>query len=366
VHKGKPAASSAKPAGVLSGQLGTRYDGKLGSAEGTIEPMLNLVTFDRLRTVTVQLWQETGELRDPITTVPVPDEGGFFRAFNYDATAEGEDPLGMAPDHIRLSADKLTLYISKTALSPGFDLDAEYATATNIKVDTGSGYFFVIIDSKTERADDWEITLVAPGGFGMPWPSDESIVTLTPMTPQPDAEVVPNAAARARVRLRAGQTGEISFECDWAAKFDVLAQSIEIDRKSFRPNGEADYIDQTVKLTAALSVDGKGQGFAPQYTEPPVEIPSTGFRTIALPQFARRVTLLVKFGDAPSGDVPLAQIFVAFATPYQGSQGFIDGLSARAALFGSGLPIPHGANAIVITNMSAGALKLGAVFLLGL
>jgi hypothetical protein len=85
--------------------------------------------------------------------------------------------------------------------------------------------------------------------------------------------------------------------------------------------------------------------------------------TFALPQFARRVSLLLKYD---SGDAPLAQILIAFATPYSGSQGFIDALSARASLFGDGMPIPHGANAIRITNSSAETLKLGAIFHLGL
>jgi hypothetical protein len=85
-----------------------------------------------------------------------------------------------------------------------------------------------------------------------------------------------------------------------------------------------------------------------------------------IPNFARRVTLLLKYGSVGSGDAPLAQLFVAFKLPHQGSQGFIDALSARAALFGDGLPIPHGAEAIVLTNASADVVSMGAIFHLGL
>jgi hypothetical protein len=78
------------------------------------------------------------------------------------------------------------------------------------------------------------------------------------------------------------------------------------------------------------------------------------------------VSLLTRYGDgAPTGDAPLAQIYLAFAMPFSSSQGFIDALSARAALFGEGLPIPHGCNSIVLTNESPFGVELGAIFHLG-
>ena len=107
--------------------------------------------------------------------------------------------------------------------------------------------------------------------------------------------------------------------------------------------------------------------FGPQYTIPPIVVGAIEPRVILIPEFARRVSLLVKYGSAPGGDAPLAALFLGFALPLQGSQGFIDALSARGSLFGEGLPIPHGAYALVLTNLSGVAdLEMGVIFHLGL
>ena len=364
------AAAKAKTStpGVKSGQLGQRYDGKLGGAEGNTEPMLTLVEFDGVRSVTVQLHQQTRLPPDDPLTVPQPDLSSNVLFFNYDDTPEDTDPGGIAPNAFRFSTDKLKLYLSKDATNQAaWDLEEYLGGATKIRLWFSAELILTIGDDIVERADDYEIPL---GGFGASLaslPGDGFLTEVYGLTPQPPATYYPNASARAVVRVRSGQAGEIEFECDWAAKFEVLAQTIEIDRRSFRPNGAKSYVDTTVSLKAAVSLEGAGSSFAPVLTMPPLGVSaSNGERTYDIPQLARRVSLLTKYPDAPGGDVPLAQIFLAFATPFEGAMGYIDALSARDALFGDGMPIPHGAYQIVLTNASPTDLYLGLLFHLGL
>jgi hypothetical protein len=181
-----------------------------------------------------------------------------------------------------------------------------------------------------------------------------------------DQVSTPNAAARARVTYETTKTGEITFDCDWVGGFVVQATRLLIERVSVTPNPDEDFYPAHVRLAVTVGLNAEPPPFPPQMTVPPAQVDAGASRTIPIPSFARRLTLLARYGDEVSGDAPLGQIFVAFGVPFVGSLGFIDAATSSDALFGDGLVIPHGATEIVLSNASSGVLRLGAVFHLGL
>lgn len=285
-------------------------------------------------------------------------------------------PVTLVIERLREAPDATQLYFNAeghiVASDEPVDFGSEGAfepsvlSSHKVMLQGPSGSSVYTFDNATD--DPGLVLLISPvlvSTAGDPFVDGDEI-DLIPLTPQAPLDVYPNAAARARVRTRAGQSGDLMFECDWVGGFQVHAQSIEIDYVSWRPNPDLPYVDATARLSVALSLEGDCNRWGPQYTVPPAEVATTEDIELVIPPLARRVSLLLKYGDGSTGDAPLAQLFAAFGLPNIGSLGFIDLLSSRAAAFGDGIPIPAGATKLVLTNMSPDLVSMGAVFHLGL
>lgn len=182
---------------------------------------------------------------------------------------------------------------------------------------------------------------------------------------------IPNAAVRARVRVRNGKS-ESQFDCDWAGGFQVLADRLELSRVRFSPDTALPYSDGAIDISAQVIADAPRPGGSLSLTVSPLAVPSpTGVRFAEYPihPFARRVNLMLKYGNDPDapGDAPLGQIFLAFVGKFGRSLCYIDAMSAREALFGAGLPIPAGVSKLVVSNLSTDdTMQIGVLWRLEL
>lgn len=225
--------------------------------------------------------------------------------------------------------------------------------------------------------DDWEDGIDGSVGFLRLEVTPLSSDIDSPMTDMDAIEIkvsgfqIPNAAVRARVRYRSAKS-EVEFDCDWAGGFQVYADRLEIARVPFAPDSELLYADAPVDVALTVLADAPRPGGSLALTVPPMAVPTpTGDRFLAFPihSFARRVNLILKYGDDPEapGDAPLGQIFVAFVGKYDRSLCYIDAMSAREALFGAGLQIPYGVSKLVVSNRSDDdSMQIGVVWRLEL
>lgn len=203
-----------------------------------------------------------------------------------------------------------------------------------------------------------------PGGLPL---VNGDFIAVTGVEEVPPTEVKPNAAVRARVRYSAGKAEDISFECDWRGEIELVASRVELSRVVFKPDDAAPFHETSLKLRAIATLDGPTPRIPATYTVPAVNVNAGAYRSVPLPALAQRVSVLARYGGDPEdvGDVPLGQIFVSFATETGNAMGYIDAMSAREALFGLGLSIPAGAVDLLLVNLSADPIDLGAIFHLG-
>jgi hypothetical protein len=177
----------------------------------------------------------------------------------------------------------------------------------------------------------------------------------------------PNAIPRARITYTAGRAEGIQFECDWSGSLQLMASRVLIERLTVKADPLEPFYAQPIKIAAVILADGVRPAALPTLTERTATVATDSTITLPVPPLARRVSLLAIYGnEGAEGDIPLGQLFVAFASLAGNALAYIDGMSAREALFGPGLPIPAGAFDLGLSNRSAdNALRLGVVWHLG-
>jgi hypothetical protein len=177
-----------------------------------------------------------------------------------------------------------------------------------------------------------------------------------------------NSDVRARVVYGAGRSGQMTFDCDWRGGFVVHCTRLEVYALGYKlPSAGAYVAALDVILAATAGLHGARPAHPPTLTVLPVTVAAAGVRQIEIPELARRVALLSRYGTlGTSGDAPLGQLFVSFADATGTALAWIDASSTRGAVFGDGLTLPAGARYIGLSNNSAAAIDLGCVFHLGL
>ncbi len=177
-----------------------------------------------------------------------------------------------------------------------------------------------------------------------------------------------NSDVRCRVTYGAGRSGQMSFDCDWRGGFVVHATRLVVEAVGYKlPSVGAYQAATQVILSATAGLQGSRPTHAPTYTVLPEEVLAAGVRQVEIPLLARRVALLLRYGLlGTSGDAPLGQLFTSFADAQGVALAWIDSSTTRAAVFGEGLSIPAGARYLGLSNDSAQAVNMGALFHLGL
>ncbi len=334
------------------------------------------------RALTVLFYQDTQTTQTPNP----PQEADSL--YTYDATAF--NAVAIALGHVRLNrdpeeSDQFTatqIYVAIPNVDGDFAWFLRQVLEPTIEIRWGMSYATGSYMAFT--IDAWEV--LDEGGVSylslQVTPVDH--VINGPDGPIEDAEevrivikakLIPNAAVRARVTYRNGKS-EVSFECDWSGGFQVFADRLELARVPFAPDPTTPYNDAAVDIAATVLADAPRPGGSLSLTITPVAVPTpTGDRFMEIPihPFARRVNLIIKYGNDPDdeeapGDAPLGQIFLAFVGKFGRSLCYIDAMSAREALFGPGLPIPaSGVTKLVVSNRSADdSMQIGVVWRLEL
>jgi hypothetical protein len=177
-----------------------------------------------------------------------------------------------------------------------------------------------------------------------------------------------NSDARARITYNAGRSGKITFDCDWRGVVVVHGTKVTIDYVSFRVNAANPYVrSEKVILAASIGTNAVHASTDPTLTYLPELVAASGVRAIEIPVAARRVSLLMKYSSLPgaTGDAPLGATFLSFSDPDGNAMSWIDALNTRSVVFGAGLPIPHGARYLGLSNNDVADTYLGAIFHLG-
>jgi hypothetical protein len=177
-----------------------------------------------------------------------------------------------------------------------------------------------------------------------------------------------NSDVKARVVYGAGRSGQMTFDCDWRGGFVVHCTRLEVFAVGYKLPSVGAYVASTgVILSATAGLNGQRPAHPPTLTVLPTTVAAAAVRQIEIPELARRVALLSRYGTlGTAGDAPLGQLFVSFADATGTALAWIDASSTRGAVFGDGLTLPAGARYIGLSNNSAAAVDLGVVFHLGL
>jgi hypothetical protein len=246
--------------------------------------------------------------------------------------------------------------------SDGIQARIEYSIESVVEVRYGASWIRFQVDDY-ELQDDGGVGVimltVTPLASDID-PGDGAIVNADPIELWHTGKKIPNAAVFARVRYWAGKS-EVVFDCDWAGGFIIHADRIEISRVTFPSDPARGYLDGLVNIAATLMADAPSPAALLQRTiRPELVTGPTGTRTLTIPRFARRVNLIMTWDDP--GDVPLGQVFLAWAGKTGPAVAYIDAMAAREALFGQGLPVPYGVSRLVLSNRSADSMELGVVW----
>ncbi|MET0795296.1 MAG: hypothetical protein ABW061_27505, partial [Polyangiaceae bacterium] len=201
-----------------------------------------------------------------------------------------------------------------------------------------------------------------PWSFGDPLPPGSIFIVF-------DRPRDSNAGVFARIRYETGKAQEQTFDCDWSNGFQLWARRFELWRVSRRVEMGQDYAAGVVQVHAVVAVGPAAHPpYPPQLTTEPdwVQPGDEEARQLEIPPYARRVSLLARFGSGGSPDIPLGQLIVGFANNRGTAINWIDAATAREALFsGDGLPLPANAAVIVLTNKSDDPIELGVLWHLG-
>jgi hypothetical protein len=178
-----------------------------------------------------------------------------------------------------------------------------------------------------------------------------------------------NSDVKCRVVYGAGRSGQMTFDCDWRGGFVVHCTRLEVRAVGYKlpPIVDPYQAATQVILSATAGLNGARPAHPPTYTYLPETVAAAGLRQIEIPELARRVALITRYGTlGSSGDAPLGQLFVSFADATGEALAWIDASNTRAVVFGEGLALPAGARYIGLSNDSASAIDMGAIFHLGL
>lgn len=321
-------------------------------------PFKPAVELPEAKPLTVLFYQDTQTLQP----ANVPTSETVTSAFDATSNADG----GMTLGTFRLSADPLEdeqwestiIYVTIPAADSELLHFLEHNVPDTIEVRWGDSYMAFTLDSWEQQEDsgvDYLVLSVTP---------TDHVINETdgPLEDAESADIVangleiPNAAVRARVRYRLGKS-EVQFDCDWAGGFQVFADRLELSRVTFAPDSSIPFRDASIEIAATVLADAPRPGGSLALTVPPVAVPTplgVRFKEFPIHAYARRVNLILKYGDDPDapGDAPLGQIFLAFVGKFGRSLCYIDAMSAREALFGAGMPIPAGVSKLVVSNRS--------------
>lgn len=172
-----------------------------------------------------------------------------------------------------------------------------------------------------------------------------------------------NSELRARVRFGAGAVqNELLFDWFQGAQFSIVADHFRITAVTYAPDGTAAYsaVSNDISLTASIAKGTAGGNSAPlTYTEPLVSIAGGGSaQTFTPPPFAKGLNVFIDGNDDPATDTSVVYTY------------FIAGqsLSGDCKIFAgsSGVLLPGGLRAVLITNNNVGAQKVVVQWILGL
>lgn len=384
--EGNPLALPRRPEGLTAEEADTEeataptdrwaysHTGPAG-AEGQVTGLSPSVELDEMRPLSVQFFHNPVPSEAPVTPqLVVPLVGGrTFGALPY--------PGGMTGNDVRLNSEAQTdatqVFLAIPDVPPiGYENLEEWLPdqiAITIELTWQSGGEGSPYSTMLYRVISYEIT--PDDGFKLVTFAVEPVETVVHGPPLEDEQLVgvtvrgyakPNVAARARVAYRSGKS-DLVFDCDWAGGFQVYADRLDISRLTFAPSPDRPYGDGPIAIAAQVIADAPRPSSGLAYTVIPQPVATDGYIEIPVHPFARRVNLLLKYGNSESeeasGDPPLGQILIAWGMKYGGSVGYIDAMSAREALFGQGHPVPFGASSLVLSNRSADdSIHLGAIW----
>lgn len=387
-----PPVKKAKPGEKAAPDLWTfAYQGTSG-AEGTAVafPVIELPS---PKPLTLQFHLDTTLRPAVVNTFPVgsviaAQEGQVFPAPNrgrVDLTVDQGSGIGNpGAGHIGIdnpAAPELSTIIRVATHSGGIEnlLLTEFDGATHVRIvwwflETPSFVRFTL-DSATlvpgpSTPDDDYIELAVTAiesEIREPFDGDLSGTVGTPLFIDSVIEHKPNAIPRARITYTAGRAEAIRFECDWSGSLQLMASRVELERLTVKADPLEPFYAQAIKLAAVVLAGGVRPASLPTLTERTATVATDATVTLPIPPLARRVSLLAIYGnEGAEGDIPLGELFVAFASLAGNALAYIDAMSAREALFGAGLPIPAGAFDLGLSNRSDdNTLRLGVVWHLG-
>lgn len=382
-----PRVKNAKPLGhgLSQGYVGASFQDRPGDAEG-FEALLLPMEFPTEHLLTVQLF-DSRVPQEVLAGASTETLNGQFWRFDGSSIADEDPGEGLIrfdvvlPEHDGLGPPleltevqgPATVYLSRTGegglgVDPQAWLD-EHGNPIPFPAEFlfGQSYLRFIVTSIDVEPTYLKLHVTMTSGHF----ENPTVATGEPLAytfTVPAGETLANAAVFARVRYEAGKAQEQQFDCDWCNGFQVWARRFELWRVSRRADVAQAYASGTVRVHAVVAVGPAAHPpFPPQLTNEPEEVPASADRELTIPAYARRLSLLTRYGAGGSPtDIPLGQIVVGFANNRGTAITWIDAISAREALFGGdGLPIPANASAVVITNKSPDPLDLGVLWHLG-
>lgn len=355
---------------------GFRYTGPVGAAADVEVPLEPVVELPDMAPLTVLFWQDT-QYPQPANVpasqtfasyffdelITAPDGDFAFNRVRLDQDGEGG---AMQPEAGTIWIGNPSAPGAAAVLSfletkaPPFRFEIRYARGG-----VGGDPCFL-----RWSVNSWEVGDDAGIGFLRLQVTSEASDRDMAMENMESVELValgferPNAAVRARVTYTAGKLKDVSFDCDWVGAFALHASRLEISRVGYAPDTSLEYFDAPVDIAATVMADAPPAKSLLQLTVPIADVEPDEFRELLIPSRARRVNLLLRYGDeGASGDAPLGQLFLAFAGRQGRAVTYIDAMSAREALFGVGLPVPAGAVKLVLSNRSPDtSVQLGVIW----
>lgn len=172
-----------------------------------------------------------------------------------------------------------------------------------------------------------------------------------------------NADVRARVTYGCGGI-ENSFDCDWVhgAQFALVCNSLTVSAFSYRPINIVPYTtsSKSVFLGVMVAKGSVSQGRCPlTYTEQTQQLANSGAAgnamAFAFPDFAREVTVHIHYGAGPvngnSNPAVATGVTLEFLNEGGSQIAFYD---AQVCAGGRSVPVPGGANKLLVSNTNAG------------
>jgi hypothetical protein len=160
-----------------------------------------------------------------------------------------------------------------------------------------------------------------------------------------------NADMRARVTYGCGGI-ENTFDCDWVhgVQFGLVCNTVSVDAVSYAPSAAIPYqaADGAIFLGASVAKGSVTQGRCPlTYTEPQVSIAGPGAHSFDINRdFTREVTVHLLNNNNPATPTGVILEFI-------NSGGFLVRYDAQVCAGGRSIPVPGGANTLLISTAGA-------------